>query len=137
MKKLYLTLIFIFAGIARADELTEFAKIEHFSGGPPGFGGEISRGEILFIKLYQKKTNLEEFIKLYGIGNNQAKMYSLVAFRKLSPDVYAHLKNNYAEVDVFVDTMFYCDGGADKLSVLIKRLEFGAYDKLYNEKTKQ
>ena len=120
----------------KADNVTTLAQIEFFSVGGCGYAGGISKGEKAFHEIYVQKNNLEQFVKLYGLGGNPAKMYALAAFYKLDPLLYNHIKQNYKNQEIEVQRMDGCDMGLDDLSLLIKNLESGYYDRLFTTNSK-
>jgi hypothetical protein len=112
-------------------EVDALAAVDYFASGGVGFGGTTSTGETLFKKIHAEKNNLEQFVVVYGRGNNAARMYALVAFYRLNRPLYDHLKAQYQGHDVEVPVVNGCDAYTDRFDVLIENLEKGRYDSLF------
>lgn len=127
----YIVLFLLIASGLRADALADLSHVTYFAVGCVGYSGQMSDGEINFRTIYSQKNNLEQFIRLYGVGNAAARMYALVALHKLAPDVYRHIKDNYKDRKVQIPTAVGCMVDSDSLEVLIRKLEAGDYDSLF------
>ena len=128
--------LFIISGL-RADPVADLSRVAYFAVGGVGYGDQMSAGEKDFRTIYSQKDNLEQFIRLYGIGNNAAQMYAMIAFHKLAPDVYLHIKNNYKDRKIQIPTEVGCLAGSDNLEILIQKLEAGDYDRLFEIQKKK
>jgi hypothetical protein len=116
---------------AAEQDVAELIGVEFFAAGGVGFVGTISPGERTFKKIYAEKNNLEQFVLVYGRGNNAARMYALVAFYRLNRPLYEHLKAQYRGSTIAVATMAGCIRDEDGVGDMITRLERGDFDSLF------
>ena len=109
--------------------------VEEFALGGVGFGGQSSDGEIVFEQIISRNDNLEQFLQIYAKGNNQSKMYSMVAFYYLDRDLYEHIKANHINRDPAPTLMWAqgCSWETVPCQYIFTRIEDGAYERFIPE----
>jgi hypothetical protein len=122
--------LLVFGTIALAEDisLAEIGRINKFAMVGTGFAGDPVSGMHTFQKIVKRKDALEQFIKLYVRGNNEAKAYAVVGFYYLDPILYEHIKSIYGDSTLWLRTVEGCDDSGEPLSTFFERVERGAYD---------
>jgi hypothetical protein len=124
--------VLVVVGSAQAGEsidsiFNRLAKVDQFAFGPTGYAGVISQGEKDYKSVLSHSSAMEDFEKLYSVGNPQAKCYALVGIRKLSPSRFKELSNSLRSSRDEVVTQTGCIVYHESFAAVLKRIEAGQY----------
>jgi len=111
-------------------------KVKNFSLGGIGEGLELSPGERDFrVLLASGGREGAIFPKLYREGNDQAKMYALVAMHKLDTKHYFPLAAEMSAQNPIVATFFLCLEGGQPARELIEEINKEHFDWIFRVET--
>jgi len=102
-------------------------NIKTFAFGGVGYGGDISAGEKAYKQILARSSALEDFEKLYEVGNIQAKCYALVGIHILNPKRFNELASSIRSDKTEVNTMQGCLVGHEPINSIVKNIEEGGY----------
>ncbi|MCP5550103.1 MAG: hypothetical protein H7A53_04335 [Akkermansiaceae bacterium] len=116
-------------------DIEQLCSVEEFALGGVGFSGQTSAGEVLFQRILARPDNLESFLTVYAKGNNQARMYALLAFHSLDETLYRHIKANYRDRKIEIRHTVGCIKDSASLDAILSDfVEKGFYDRYLPEK---
>ena len=140
MKLLFTVASLIFGlSVAQAEILSDSAlnrlvRVERFSFGGTGEAGVISQGEKDYREILSRSTALNDFKKLFQIGNAQAKCYALVGIHALKPAIVETLSSSLRSEKTEVATQSGCIIMQEPINAILKAIEAGAYPPASKEK---
>ena len=105
------------------------ANVALFAFGGIGIAGVVSEGEKDYKLISSSRDAEANFEKLFRIGNPQAKCYALVGLHRLNPEKFNVLSYPLRSSKIPVPTMSGCIMSHQTLSMLIKNIQAGYYQK--------
>jgi hypothetical protein len=107
----------------------QLLNIKCFAFGGVGYAGTTSLGEIAFRAGLESTNALELFEITLTKGTDEAKLYALCGIRSLNKKSFDTSAKALKEADAKVRTMSGCLVTEEKVSVVIKRIADGIYDR--------
>jgi hypothetical protein len=122
--------VLVLASIAQAGQSIDsvfdrLAKVDQFAFGPTGYAGVISQGEKDYKSILSRSSAMEDFEKLYTVGNPQARCYALVGIRKLNPSRFREISDSLRSSRDKVVTQRGCIVYHESFAAILKRIEAG------------
>lgn len=106
--------------------VVDLMKVSTFAFGGVGYSGQISRGEMLFMEVWNRENRSELFRNIYKDGNNQAKAYALVGLYYCEkPEFDRIAKQVESEKAKEVECMGGCIVYRSDLKEIIKSMKSG------------
>ena len=107
--------------------LERLANVESFAFGPIGRGGVISSGEKDYREVLSRQSALQDYERLYSLGNEQAQCYALVGIRSLNPTRFLELSQTLDSKKTEVVVRSGCSQMRIELHLIVKWIAEGRY----------
>ena len=112
------------------------AKVESFAFGPIGRGGVTSQGEKDYQEVFSRQSALQNYERLYSLGNQQAQCYALVGIRSLNPTRFSELSQTLDSKKTEVVVRSGCSQMRIRLHLIVKWIAEGRYSQTSKKEKK-